>query len=95
MHFFMTYFGFFNKWLFSETSITLSPQLHHLLMHFWQQGLDCNYQSAMQTDVSGSGIPGCVLSLKLGVHNFLLPGILFIELTPLGCLFALLLIFCY
>nr|ABK24658.1 unknown [Picea sitchensis] len=43
-------------WLerYDETSITLSPQLHHLLMHFWQQGLDCNYQSAMQTDVSGS-----------------------------------------
>lgn len=43
-------------WLerYDETSITLSPQLHHLLMRFWQQGLEYNYQSAIQTDVSGS-----------------------------------------
>ncbi|KAH9295435.1 hypothetical protein KI387_039023, partial [Taxus chinensis] len=39
---------------FSEMSIKMSPQLHHLLTDLWQQGLENNYQSATLTDISVS-----------------------------------------
>eukprot|EP01018_Ginkgo_biloba_P025433 Gb_17877 [translate_table: standard] len=37
----------------SKTSISMSPQLHHLLMQLWQQKIERNSQLAILTDVLG------------------------------------------